>query len=190
MIWIIGTSDQCSSRSAFGWSTGIDASGHYKHHYFLIFSASVVYLEGALRSKNLFCESWRERWSSAPGGNRLVFYVIFTLPNLSNRKNTQIDSGTEHHHFQVCFITGGTPKKVSKKYFPIINHCQVGKNKNASALFLSLYSKKCGSRWILPPSSSLTCVIRLTKISTNLAQIGLEPITKGAQATSRHSESP
>ena len=30
---IIGTSVGCSSRSAFGWSTGNDVSGHYKSHY-------------------------------------------------------------------------------------------------------------------------------------------------------------
>ena len=31
---IIGTSGRHSSRSAFGQSTGIDVSGHYKHSYF------------------------------------------------------------------------------------------------------------------------------------------------------------
>ena len=33
----IGMSVRRSSRSAFGWSTGNDVSGHYKHHYFLFF---------------------------------------------------------------------------------------------------------------------------------------------------------
>ena len=58
--WNIGTSVLCSSRSAFGRSTGNDVSGHFKHHYFLFFlfsPLSTFLIEGVLGSKNLYGES-------------------------------------------------------------------------------------------------------------------------------------
>ena len=62
-ILIFGTSVRRSSRSAFGRPTGNNVSGHYKRHYFLsfFFPSSTFLIEGALGSKNLFRESWRER---------------------------------------------------------------------------------------------------------------------------------
>ena len=58
--------DRHSSCLVFGRSTGNDASGHYKHHYFLVFSPRFFSLsptfltEGMLGSKNVFSKSWRE----------------------------------------------------------------------------------------------------------------------------------
>ena len=57
-----GTSSRHSSRSAFGWSTGNDVSGHYKRRYFLFsfFPSSTFLIEGEFGTKNLFSKRWRQ----------------------------------------------------------------------------------------------------------------------------------
>ena len=47
-----------SSRSAFGRSTGTDVSDHNKQHFFSTLTTFLI--EGVVRSKNFFCESWPE----------------------------------------------------------------------------------------------------------------------------------